>query len=588
MALTEQQLQQLNAQCNKLPIAKLLEYIDKGFVRFPEDLPALSDDRKKAIADLINSRPNPQEQAEWRAIQGASASLLNPSLKSMTLAYISKWEPSQPTGNHVEEAKVLLENIKEALRQKSEEEEREAWEALDKQDIDAILAYLDTYPETGHQDEIEQMIWPLLKEQNDSLTAANKFLKLFPDSPNTKEAKAIVATYQGWEDVKMQYDLLPAYEYLQAHPESPFADEAREMVNLLKNEEIEGMRELLANYPIENLFYYLKNGIFTESELIEAGVATEESMKILRDLERIKDGLPDVNAEIAKCKKECANDRTDVFFFGIPSTGKTCILMGLIGCKDIDIDTVRAGGPYSAVLDQYLGAGLTIGQTPKDFVATIQAEVMEGTKRHLLNLVEMSGEDFAFKIANDENGKISFEDMANGATRLLCNNNRKVFFIIVDPTARTVAFNHLVESPDGSYLVRTNVNQRTILKRMVDLLRQPENQTILKKVDAINIIVTKSDTLGNEEERDQKALDHFREQYDNIIAPLTRLCQQFNINTGNAGRPKLYSFSLGQFYVGGIYKYNDSDAKKLVQVLKNNTDSYKSGGFADKLKKVFN
>ena len=162
-----------------------------------------------------------------------------------------------------------------------------------------------------------------------------------------------------------------------------------------------------------------------------------------KNLERIKNELPDINAEIAKCRKVCADGHTDVFLFGIPSTGKTCILMGLIGCTTIDVDTVRAGGPYSSALDQYLKAGLTIGQTPKDFVATIEAEIMEGTKKHMLNLVEMSGEDFAFKIADNENGKISFEDMGNGATQLLCNNNRKVFFIIVDPTARIVAFNHL-------------------------------------------------------------------------------------------------------------------------------------------------
>ena len=117
MALSEQQIQQLNAQCNKLPIAKLVEYIDKGFVRYPEDLPALSDDRKKAIEAILNSRPNPQEQAEWRAIEAASnvSGLELDELKSRLAsvrAYQDKWSLSRPVGNHVDDANAIIDRIK--------------------------------------------------------------------------------------------------------------------------------------------------------------------------------------------------------------------------------------------------------------------------------------------------------------------------------------------------------------------------------------------------------------------------------------------------------------------------------------------
>ena len=593
MALSEQQIQQLNAQCNKLPIAKLVEYIDKGFVRYPEDLPALSDDRKKAIEAILNSRPNPQEQAEWRAIEAASnvSGLELDELKSRLAsvrAYQDKWSLSRPVGNHVDDANAIIERIKGEIKVKMGDIEEADWKAVDQDSVESLLAHKEKYPETCHIDEIDDRVWALLKQIFDIIDAANKYLEYFPDGLSATEARNAKTCFDEWDAVKQQYDLIATSEYIKAHPLSPFGDEAEELLKMLKADEVQGMVELQSNYPIENLLYYLDNGIFTEEELIAEKVATKESIEILKNLERIKNELPDINAEIAKCRKVCADGHTDVFLFGIPSTGKTCILMGLIGCTTIDVDTVRAGGPYSSALDQYLKAGLTIGQTPKDFVATIEAEIMEGTKKHMLNLVEMSGEDFAFKIADNENGKISFEDMGNGATQLLCNNNRKVFFIIVDPTARIVAFNHLVEDPEGSYLIRKNVNQRIILKRMVDLLRQPENKHILKKVEAINIIVTKSDTLGSEEERDQKALQHFRDNYENIIAPLTALCREFDINRGNGGRPKLYTFSLGQFYVGGIYKYSDRDAKKLVQVLRSNTETFSTGGFGDKLKNVFN
>lgn len=613
MALTEQQLQQLNASINKLPIAKIVEYIDKGFVRFPDDLPTLSDERRKAIASIINSRPNPQEQAEWRNIAAnkaldssqsvnvADADAIKQAisaceaLQGMVDAYIAKWSPAQPVGHHVEEAQALLGRIRETVRNLAGSIEGADWQSVDQDSIDSLMGHTRKYPATCHQAEIERRVWELLhqayREQLcDLKSAAERFMGYFPNSQHVDAPANIMEAYQEWDSIKSQYDLPSTHEYINRYVDSPFADEAKELFQLLKAEEIQGMKELQASYPIENLLYYLENKVFTQEELIEAEVATEESIQMLKDIENIKNRLPDVNEEIAKCKKVCAEDHTDVFLFGIPSTGKTCILMGLIGCTDINVDTVRAGGPYSTALDQYLKAGLTIGQTPKDFVATIEAEIIDGNKKHLLNLVEMSGEDFAFKIADNENGKISFEDMGNGATRLLCNDNRKVFFIIVDPTARMVAFNHLVEDEEGSYLIRKNVNQRVTLKRMVDLLRQPENKNILKKVEAINIIVTKSDTLGTPEERDQNALDHFLTQYDNIIAPLKALCKENKINLNKAGEPiiKVYSFSLGQFYVGGIYKYSDRDAKKLVQVLKNNIEAYKSAGFGDVFRNMFN
>ena len=587
MALTEDQKKQLNAQCDRMPVLKIVEYIDKGFVNFPDDLPSLSDDRKKAIQDILDSRPNPQEQREWNDLAPLTTNL-DDGLKNALNSYISHWESRKPVGNHLEEAGRLL----EAIRQKEIEQriliEKADWDLVDQADKQSLLGHKQKYPESGHMQEIEDALWTLVNGSENIPQEVEEFLQHFPDSKYKTQAQQILSSYQEWQDIKDEGDLLSTFQYLQNHPDSPFANDARLLLLELKGEELQTMRELLANYPIENLFYYLDNGIYTEDELIAAEVATSESLEIIRKFEKIKGQLPDVNAEIAKCKKVCAEGHTDVFLFGIPSTGKSCILMGLIGSPQIEIDPIRAAGPYSDVLQQYLDAGLTIGQTPKNFVATIEACISDMKEKHLLNLVEMSGEDFAFKMADNENGKISFEDMGNGATRLLCNDNHKVFFIIVDPTARVVAFNHLVEDGENSYLVRKNVNQRVTLNRMIGLLRQPENKKILKKVESIHIIMTKSDTLGTPDERDQKAMEHFTKHYQGIVKPLTQLCLENGINRRTNGMPKLYTFSLGKFYVGGVYKYDQSDANKLIQVLKHDTESIGNGGFFDKVRNVFN
>lgn len=209
----------------------------------------------------------------------------------------------------------------------------------------------------------------------------------------------------------------------------------------------------------------------------------------------------------------------------------------------------------------------------------------------------MSGEEFAFKIVNNAKHQFTFEDMGSGATELLKNDNRKVFFLIIDPTAENVKFNREIideydedtGAPLISHLQQSVVNQRIVLQKMVNLFQLPENAEIMKKVDAIHIIMTKADLLGSPAERNQKALEKFNWEYSNdILEPLKLLCKQYNIDANTDNIPHLYTFSLGTFYVGGRYEYDPTDSENLVTAICNYTRSV--GGknsFAKSIKSKF-
>jgi hypothetical protein len=180
----------------------------------------------------------------------------------------------------------------------------------------------------------------------------------------------------------------------------------------------------------------------------------------------------------------------------------------------------------------------------------------------------MAGETFAFKVANNPEREVSLSDMGNGTAELLSNNNRKVFFLIIDPTAESVSFNHFVNTPEGRRLVKTNVNQRITLNKMINLMEMPQNEEIMKKVDYLHIIVTKADELAADyDSRNNKALELFQSKYDRLLEPIQRLCKKYGINRSTNGAPLLYTFSLGNFYAGGIYQYNDHDSNKLANLL---------------------
>lgn len=583
MPLSDEQIRLLNPQINRMSPARLEQYVENGEIDAVdlEKLTSINPELKAHLLGIINKpRPSAEEQQEWAAILSGLSQPNNGTIVTMLNNYIAKWSLSLPLGNHVNEAKA-------EVTRRTAAQEISDWEALDKQNTQTLVGHLKKYPATPHLLEIDDLLFAAVSADSSQV---GLYTQYFPNGRHATEIRNIASLQEEWAKIVSNPILEEVKQFLDRHP---YHTGAQQKLQELKIEEITRMKTQQSNYPIEDLFYYLKTKIFTDEELISEGVATPYSLDILRRLDEIKDGLPDINEEIRKCRKECAPGHTDVFLFGIPSTGKTCILMGLIGSSSINVSTVRAGGPYSCALQQYLEAGLTIGQTPKDFVATIEAEIYDQQSTHLINLVEMAGEDFAFKIADNENGIISFEDIGAGATQLLCNDNRKVFFIIVDPTALTVSFNHLVDETDQqgvtrTYLVRKNVSQKMILKRMVDLLSQPENKRILKNVDSIHIIVTKADVLGEGQEREKAAYETFMKEHKNIVQPLTRLCQEYGINAATNGVPMLYTFSLGSFYVGGIYQYNEADSNKLVEVLRGNTEATKDKSFWGKVRNTLN
>ena len=617
MVLSQKQIDDLNKVSNKLPLQRLINYAKDGTITEAvlSQLSEMSAERRAQLLAIIKApKPDAQEQQEWSAIM-PRLKQKDEALKQLLDSYVSHWEASMPLGNHVDEAKKVIAEIDSLL-------EDNAWDELDKNDSDALAAYLRKYPATSHKAEIDNYLWATVEAKEgeaDRKPAARLYLQLFPEGMYQQEARSIITpgggvppggggSTPGGDNVHVgggsvaagiippaisQLKLVETWDWMAANPYDANYDAASRHFANLKQKELQTMREQLSAYSPDQVFYLIEKGIFTKEELIAEGLATAESLKILEERDDIIDSLPDINLEIAKCRKECAEDHTDVFLFGIPSTGKTCILMGLIGSPNMNINTVRAGGPYACVLEQFLDAGLTIGQTPKDFVATIEAEIQDGKDKHLINLVEMAGEDFAFKIADNEEGVISFEDMGAGATKLLCNNNRKSFFIIVDPTAKRVAFNHLVNETDAegnvrTFLVRRNVNQKIILHRLVDLLAQPENKKILKNVDSISIVISKADLLGSGQEREDEAYNRFMDQHKNIIGPLVNLCRENGINANTNGQPMLYTFSLGRFYVGGVYQYDPTDANKLIEVLKGSTEITKKGNFSGKFKDIFN
>ena len=594
MALTDLQRKRLIEGINSLPLPIIEKYFLEGEITF-DDVPNINAERKQYLETKLKSAPNPKEQNEWQAIAALLATPNNDVLNRLRI-YINNWGGSRPEGNHVDEARVKYNEIEKHLKAESERLEREDWDKLNTFSKTDLIAYLQKYPNTAHKQDIDNAYWELVNKENN--IELEEYKTRFPQGIHVFETNNLLSAIIEWDKIKNTNDIRIIHSYKKNNPETPFIQQVELLLMRLKQEEMQKMRENPNGYYANDLLSFIDEGIITEYELISAKVATPNVIETIRKDAEIRRGLPDIRKAINDSAAECKPGYTDVYFFGVPSTGKTCVLMGLSNSDSLNVSLITGGGNYAEALQQYTAVGMTVPRTPGTFVSTLDAKISSKVNPdavHHINLVEMSGEEFAFDIAKNEEHITSFDKMGSGATELLKNDNRKVFFLIIDPTANIVTITREKEvgkDAEGKPITKLehcSIQQSTILNRMVNLLAAPENKEIMRKVDSIHIIMTKADTLGNTVEREEKALNIFQGKYSSkILSELVELCKEHNINAQSNFRPKLYTFSLGSFYVGGLYEYDSTDSDRLVKAIRNSTRGHKKPSWWDRIKETVN
>lgn len=602
--LTKQQYDQLRAKVNSMPwtvFSGFLSWSYEGRALTADDFPGATGERRQQIINFFNNpapTPNPAEQAEWADIQQyCPATTLSSMqlLKSRLEAYISRWTSRPPLGNHLDKAKEMLEQIRGDIADMIGKIENEDWEKVDHFSIRSLLDFYRKYPETPHKDDIDDEVFILMKSSGalEALVSAmRQYKEAFPGGRHIAEADDVLNSAILWDNVKRKRDIYAVATYCRNYPESPFRSDASLLLMELKNETVDRLKKYYGSAEArDELLKLLNERIFTEQELIYNELVTEESLAIIRNWAEVKESLPKFEVVTKQCKPECYRDHTDVYLFGVPATGKSCLLAGLLETGVLNYDSVVAGGPYADAMVQWMDNCFPPDPTKENYLTTIKSSLRTGDKSHLFDLVEMAGEEFASKIAHHPDGAVCFEDMGTGATELLGNDNRKIFFIVVDPTTDIVKFNRQVmtSDDDGNVLYKTEavvVNQKNTLKRMVDLFNQPENADIMRKVDAIHFIVTKADFLGEDhDERAEKSRSLLQSRYSTSIETLKSVCKRFGINRATGEIPYVFPFSLGRFYVGNIVKYDETDSLNLLDVMKGNVRAVRDENFWDKLKK---
>lgn len=385
-----------------------------------------------------------------------------------------------------------------------------------------------------------------------------------------------------WIDATQRNEILGYVEFITKHPYCDYREEADRRIQEMKGDLLTDMKLFPFKYSREKMYEYISTGALTWNDLVETShVLTDKAFSHIREYPTLKhEQRPLPLSRLDNPQSEDGN--TDVFFFGVPGSGKSCVLAGLMAQTgnlgfSFDPRGNGGGGNYAIELRNYARRSMLPPKTDDLYIQVIDAEINDEENRlHQLSLIEMAGERTAAfaAIENPEN----LEDLGPGAAQLLSNDNNKVLFFVIDPTnEKNISVS---ESSDQWYM------QSDVLNCISSLLSK--NKALMKKIVAMHVILTKSDTLG--EYVDSATLQQVLtdQGYSAVLGDLKKICEKYGINMQTGYQVGIYPFCVGKFMPGDVYTFDPTDSLRILRVIQKNSIPRRKKGFLDSVTEWFN
>lgn len=267
---------------------------------------------------------------------------------------------------------------------------------------------------------------------------------------------------------------------------------------------------------------------------------------------------------------------TEVYFWGIPSSGKSCALGAIMSVANsgtvaqvMDMDNDCQGYGYMTRLAGLFRTDGSVGTLPGSTSIYTTYEMgfdlydAKG-KAHPITCVDLAGELVRCMYKNDAGEDLTNDEVQalDTVTKLLCDNrsrNRKMHFFVLEY--------------GGEERVYEGLRQADYLNGALQYIRR--TNIFRKDTDAIFIIVTKVDKTGKVGKALVEELRaYIDENYRGFYNGLQRICEENEINGGVIER---IPFSLGDVCFQNYCLFNPRPAAKVVEIMLNRTGGFNVG-----------
>jgi hypothetical protein len=368
---------------------------------------------------------------------------------------------------------------------------------------------------------------------------------------------------EAWERVKYGNES-DIRGYIAGFPNGKHISEARREIDRIteqwereqadKRKILDNLRRNPNSYTPGEIQGYLQNGTIRNYDLLECGIPEN----IIGRLENIV--TPSLHP--GETPDSIPEGYTEVYFWGIPGSGKTCALAATLSVAEklgyLDI-SVGPGYNYMTLLKNIFIEDNAIlpAASPVDATQYLPFVIRKGKdKPRSISLIELSGEIFQCFFRKNANLPLQSQqhnDTFESLIRFLKGKNRKIHFFFIDFEREN--------NPDmdgytqGDYLSAAS----TFFKN---------NDILGKSTDAIYIVITKSDLMPDAQtysERVKYSIQHLQtHNFSAFINTLKGRCKQHSIN---AGKLTVEPFSLGKVYFQSICDFEKSSAERILDIL---------------------
>lgn len=511
----------------------LYGFINKGLVTFDELCNDTNGEFSPKVRQELKRMLEHGDDDEWANAQAAH-----------TIEAVQHYLDTFVEGKFRPEARALKAQIeREQADAAAQESTESAWEALDKNDIDALNDFVASNPDSVHAAEANQRI-------NDLLLDSIMDYDIDTLIDEIKQILNVAGTTASYKNTNIASKIRDYIDKGYA-TKAEFLDKLKEDCNMLNASAVK---------------HLIDEHIITIADLSSIGIDKQFIKAMLT-------GLQTNSYSYTRSLDRIHKQSTEVYFWGIPSSGKSCALGAILSvagsgrvAKVMDADTASQGYGYMTYLTSHFPqngeVGTLLGGTPIDAFYEMGFDLTDDDNRtHPITCIDMAGE--LMRCMYKSNANMSLKDaelnMLDTMTKVLIDNrstNRKIHFFVIEYGGEDRIFDgyHQDVYLDGalSYIKDTGIFK--------------------KETDAIFIMVTKVDKMKHVT-RDA-ITQYVKDNYLGFYNGLDKICRDNEIN---GKKVEILAFSLGKVCFQSYCKFDTKAAENVVNIMLDHSASNRGG-----------
>ncbi len=446
---------------------------------------------------------------------------------------------------------------KEVKRLLTDSEETDWQNAQQANTEDVYLNFLRSYPDSAHANEARNAICQLREAQKQSVreSAEDRFLESNVNALIERINSIPTDERINDPDAAIKAEIINSLDRGQIDRQN-LLDIIRKDNNLLRASVLKGL---------------IERRYLAYTDLYEIGI----DERFIRYLEcgRARQGFerPGPLEKINKIS-------TEVYFWGIPSSGKSCALGAVLSvagngsvARSMTKNNNCQGYGYMVRLSRLFRSDGIVGTLPEGtetkstYEMGFDLEDEKGTS-HPITCIDLAGELVCCMFKEDAHERMSDDEKEalQTLTNILIDNrttNRKIHFFVLEYGGENRTYEGLSQA---EYLEAA--------------LRYIEQKKIFREdTDAIYLMVTKVDKAGViGKELGDVLKEYIDTNYRGFYQGLERICRDCEINGGIVER---IPFSLGQVCFQDYCLFNEKPAANVVKKLLTRSKGFKTGKF---------